>query len=198
MLKLDSFKTNRGLIIILIVGLIVGFVAGMEYKAYQVRNAVYDSLGNLSNSLSQTSETAVEEEPVVVNKSIGQDIELATIKFRVNDVKEQQIVSSKYGSPEVASKDAKFVVIDVDFINITSEPFYFQADGFVVVDNLDRIFNPYGHTIGNIDNYLEMRELSPSIMENGKVVFEIPSDAVSYTLNIGKAGTNELYVVTLK
>jgi hypothetical protein len=198
MLKLDSFKTNRGLIIILIVGLIVGFVAGMEYKAYQVRNAVYDSLGNLSNSLSQTSETAVEEEPVVVNKSIGQDIELATIKFRVNDVKEQQIVSSKYGSPEVASKDAKFVVIDVDVINITSEPFYFQADGFVVVDNLDRIFNPYGHTIGNIDNYLEMRELSPSIMENGKVVFEIPSDAVSYTLNIGKAGTNELYVVTLK
>ena len=198
MLKLDSFKTNRGLIIILIVGLIVGFVAGMEYKAYQVRNAVYDSLGNLSNYLSQTSETAVEEEPVVVNKSIGQDIELATIKFRVNDVKEQQIVSSKYGSPEVASKDAKFVVIDVDVINITSEPFYFQADGFVVVDNLDRIFNPYGHTIGNIDNYLEMRELSPSIMENGKVVFEIPSDAVSYTLNIGKAGTNELYVVTLK
>jgi len=198
MSKLDFLKTNKGLVVILITGLVIGFVAGMEYKAYQIRSIVYDGLSDLSNSFSQGGETAVEEEPIVVNKSIGEDVELATIKFKVNDVKEQQIISSKYGSPEVASENAKFIVIDMDVTNITSEPFNFWSDGFVVGDNLDRVFEPYGNMIGKIDNYLEGRKLSPSIMENGKIVFEIPNDAISYTLVIGKAGTNEAYVVTLE
>jgi len=198
MSKLMFIKNNRLWLVATVSALILGFFAGMEYKAYQIRSIVYDGLSDLSNSFSQGGETAVEEEPIVVNKSIGEDVELATIKFKVNDVKEQQIISSKYGSPEVASENAKFVVIDMDVTNITLEPFNFWSDGFVVGDNLDRVFEPYGNMIGKIDNYLEGRKLSPSITANGKIVFEIPNDAISYTLVIGKAGTNEAYVVTLK
>lgn len=194
MSKLMFIKNNKLWLIAVVSVFVLGFFTGTEYKAYQIRSVINEGFSGFSSQISEIPE----EEPIIVSKTIGEDVELATIKFKVKNAKEQQIISSKYSSPEVASENAKFVVIDMDVTNITSEPFYFQADGFVVVDNLDRAFNPYGHTIGNIDNYLEMRELAPSIMENGKVVFEIPNDAINYTFNIGKAGTNEEYVVTLK
>jgi len=50
----------------------------------------------------------------------------------------------------------------------------------------------------NIDNYLDMRELSPSIAESGVLVYEIPNDSNSYGLLIDKDGSNERYRVGLK
>jgi len=134
-----------------------------------------------------------------IEKNIGEEVELATLKFRVNKVEEKDIISSKYGTPEVAGEDAKFIVINIDLTNTTDTPFTFSNhDGFVLIDDQGRMFNEYENVIGNIDNYLEQRKLSPSIKENGFFVYKVPKDATSYSLAIGKAGTDEFYKVLLK
>jgi len=199
MYKLDFLKNGRGLIIIAIAGIIIGgisgFIAGMEFKAYQIRSVITETF---NRSFAQTAESESETlPPVIKTKMINEEIELATIKFKVNKVKEQQTISGNFGRPQVASQNSKFVIIDMDITNLTSDPFNFYSDGFVIQDAKNRNFNPYSDVIGNIKNYLDVRELSPGILENGAMVFEIPSDSVTYALIVGKAGTNEIYKISL-
>lgn len=147
----------------------------------------------------EKGEQEKQEDYVFIEKNIEDEIELATLKFKVNKVEEKQIISSKYGTPAVAKEGAKFIVIDLELTNITNAPFYFSNyNGFVLIDNKERQFTEYEDVIGSIDNYLAQRKLSPDIAERGFFVYEIPKDAVSYSLVIGKAGTDEIYKVVLK
>jgi hypothetical protein len=66
------------------------------------------------------------------------------------------------------------------------------------MDSQERFYQPYDDTIGNINNYLDVRDLPPSIAENGVIVYEIPNDATSYAFAVDKAGTNDRYLVKLK
>lgn len=179
----------------------IGFFVGMEYKAYQVRSAIseaftdVDSDGSSSTSITTQAPTR-EPEPIIITRAIGNEVELTTIKLKVNTVEERQNISSSYSSPKVAKEGAKFIVVNMDVINTTDKEFYFSPD-FVLMDKQNRKFSYYSEMIGSIDNYL-VRDISPSIRENGNVVYEIPSDADGYSLMISKAGTNEVYQIVLK
>lgn len=130
-------------------------------------------------------------------RGVGDNIILSTIKFKVNSVREQQTISSKYSSAS-AREGTKFVVVDLSITNTTKTGFYFPAEAFVLTDNKDRKFKTYNDTIGNIDNYLNVQELSPSIPEKGVVVYEIPTDATSYSFMVAKSGTSDIYQIKLK
>lgn len=188
--------------LIAVLALIVGFFIGMQYKAYQVRSALLDGLEEISDSFNPNEELDTydvnEEESQFIPKVIGDEVQLATVMFKVNSAKESDVITSQYSSPKAAKEGAKFVIVDLDMTNTTKETFYHADDGFVLVDQLERAFEPYGDTVGNIDNYLAMRDLAPNITEKGLMVFEVPDDASSYSLNIGKAGTSEVYSVRLK
>jgi hypothetical protein len=67
-----------------------------------------------------------------------------------------------------------------------------------LIDDKDRLFDPYSNTIGNVKNYLDTRSLAPGIVENGVFVYEIPQDSASYSFLIGKGGTSEVYRIKLK
>ena len=136
------------------------------------------------------------ENAIVIEKRMGEMVELATIKFKVINVEETQIISVKYGTPKVAKEETKFVVINLEITNITGAPFYFLNDSFGILDNKERLFAEYQDTF-SIDNYLSGRTLSPDIKERGVFVYEIPQDAESYSLTIGKLGTSEVYKVSL-
>jgi hypothetical protein len=206
--KIKSFvKTTKELVIIsIIISLAIGFFAGMEYKAYQIRSAFQKATKTFQEELAKTptlGEVLKKEELEgqkmnIIEKRVGDEVELATIKFKVNSIEEKQTLTTKYGSPTVAKENAKFVVINMDVTNITDKPFDFYVGDISVIDNKDREFLPYERTIGSVDNYLNMRRLSPGIKENGVLVYELPKDATSYSLVIGKAGTNEIYKVLLE
>ena len=179
----------------------IGFFAGMEYKAYQVRSAISEAFIDIdsdrSTSTSITTQAPTKEpEPIIISRAIGDEVELATIKLKVNSVEERQNISSSYGSPIVAKEGAKFIIVNIDVINTTDKEFYFSPD-FVLMDKQNRKFSYFSEMIGNIDNYL-IRDISPSIRESGNVVYEVPTDADSYSLMISKAGTNEVYQIVLK
>lgn len=133
-----------------------------------------------------------------VIRGVGDEIVLATMKFRVNTVREQQTISTQHGSSASAKESTRFVVVDLTITNITKSGVMFPADYFILEDNQGRKFETYGNTIGSIDNYLNARNLSPSVPERGVIVYEIPIDATSYWFVVAKAGTNDVYKVILK
>lgn len=193
------------IIIIVLVSLGIGFFAGMEYKAYQVRSALQDAANEISNTFGNAnpSENQLPDESekniTYIDKAVGEEVVLATIKFKVNNSSEKQTLSGGFGSPAIAKEDAKFVVIDLSITNTTNVPFTFLPDdGFRLIDDKDRQFTTYGDTIGKVDNYLNVQELSPGIAESGVLVYEIPQDSTSYSFAVGKGGTSEIYRVKLK
>lgn len=144
------------------------------------------------------SSGAIDVSKAVV-KGVGDEIVLATIKFKVNAVSERNTISSSnpYNQPLNAREGAKFVVVDMSITNLTKANTTFPSDAFTLVDNQDRQFTPI-IAIGHIDNYLDGRNLSPSISERGVIVYEIPTDATGYWFLVAKAGTSEAYKVILK
>ena len=191
--------------LIILVSLGVGFFAGMEYKAYQVRSALQDAASEISNIFNNANPSAnklpdeSEKNVTYIDKAIGEEVVLATLKFRVNNSSEKQTLSGGFGTPAIAKEGAKFVVMDLNITNTTNAPFVFLPDdGFRLVDNNGRQFATYGDTIGKIQNYFNVRELSPGISENGVLVYEIPQDSTSYSFAVGKGGTSEIYRVKLK
>lgn len=52
--------------------------------------------------------------------------------------------------------------------------------------------------LNSVDNYMAYRELSPSIKEKGYIIYELPTDATSYSIVMGKGGTRETYKILLK
>jgi|GEM_PF-3885696 len=142
------------------------------------------------------AEAKAEKMPIV-QANVGEDIEFSTIKLKINSVEEAQTITERSSSPTIAGAGTVFVVLNIDITNITKSEFSFDSYGFVLIDNEGRNFNPYD-CIGKIDNYLEVRGLSPSIPENGNLVYLLPSDATNYYLAIIKGATSELYTILLK
>lgn len=203
-----SMKNKLITLIVFVVVFSIGFYAGSEYKAFQIRSAFNEASKQINDAVisvippqSSDEKTAVdyarENSSNVKQKTLSDDIALATIKLKVNKIDEKQTISSPYGSPKVAKEGAKFVIINVDVTNTTDSPFSFSTD-FPLLDNKGRSYTSYRDTIGSIDNHIDVRQLSPNIKENGNIVYEIPNDATGYSLVIGKAGTKEVYKIILK
>ncbi len=169
-------------------------------RYWQIVGINLDDFKKISpNSLTADDAPAKADNPVeevVIDKAIGDEVELATMKFKVDTAEERQVIKRSYGET-TASENTKFVVLNMTATNITSEGYTFDEDDFKLIDGQGRKFDAFS-SIGNIDNYLEMRSLQPSIPETGFIVFRIPADAMNYGIQIGKKDTNEMYRVKLK
>lgn len=165
-----------------------------------VSNELDESMGSQtedsdSEDLSFT-EQAEKDKMTIIPKAIGDEITLATIKLKVNHVEGKQSITPEYGSPVTAKEGAKFVVVNVDITNITNKPFDMSPD-LLIVDNKERQFKATS-AIFVLDDYLDYRELAPSIKDTGSWLYELPQDATGYSLAIAKSGTQELYMIKLK
>ena len=183
-------KSKVGLVVIGVVVIGIIFLAGSEYKAYQVRKAIKEVFNTESEKPAQNKN--------IIEKKVGEEFQLAMGTIKINSFEEKQMLNNEFGSPVVAKENTKFVIVNLNVTNTTSEKITFSANTIDLIDNQKRTFETFDDTIGNVDNYLEMRDLSPSIMENGVLVYELPNDATSYAFEIDKGGTNDRYMVKLK
>ena len=156
----------------------------------------FDS-GNGANEPETVMEQLEADNMSVIERGIGDEITLATIKFKVTKVEEMNTLTARYGSPTVSKEGAKFVLVSMDITNTTKSEFSMPPD-FMLVDNQEREFSTYSDSIGAIDDYMNYRDLSPGIKENGRFIYEVPSDSTSYFLIMAKAGTNDVYKIILK
>lgn len=135
-----------------------------------------------------------------IEKRIGDTVELATLKFKINSSEERSVITSTYSESVSAKENSKFIFVDMTITNTTntSTPSPF-SDSFALIDNSNRQFKVYrDEPIVFGQDYLTARELAPGINERGWVVFEVPNDSTSYGIAIGKSGTNDIYKVILK
>jgi len=117
--------------------------------------------------------------------------------LKIISAEEKQSISSYYGSTAESAEGAKFVLVVLELKNTTDKSFAFTP-GLKLVDDKGCEFNSYPYTIGNIDNYIENRKLSPNIKEIGYLVYEIPADSSGYSIHSFKEDTKELYKIRLK
>lgn len=181
-------------IIIAVVGAIVIFVVGFFVgDAYRV-NVIKSAFGGLGST-----STELAKEKKNIDKQLGDEVDITTMKIKVNKSEEKQSISSQYGDAKAANEGTKFVIVNLDATNTTDSKFNFSPDSSIVlVDDKNRKYETYEDSIGNIDKYLNVRELSPSIAENGVLVYEIPNDSNNYGILIDKDGSNERFRVGLK
>lgn len=151
-----------------------------------------------NEEINSVMEQAEKDNMTIIQKNIGDEIEFATLKLIVNSVDEQQIIHVEYGQPIVAKEGAKFIIVDLGITNITNSAFSFPPNSAIIVDDKGREFNAESDSMFNVDNTLDYRDLSPSIKETGILIYQIPTDAMSYDLVIAKDGTDELYKILLK
>jgi hypothetical protein len=137
---------------------------------------------------------------IIIEKRVGDDVDLATLRYRVISTEEsyQLKSSNRFFDPKPAKTGAKFVIVHMEVTNITNNSFRYNHDATVLVDSKGRNFEASNDSIGRLDDYLTIRNLAPSITETGSVVYEVPIDAVTYSLFSRKKGTNEVFKVVLK
>ena len=173
------------------------FTSNFVSVGKEINNSMNTSSSNENQQSTTATETAKKDNMTIIPKNIGDEIQFASVKLKINRVEEKQTINAKYSSPKTAKEGAKFVIVNADLINTTNTAFT-MSPNLTIVDNKDREFKTYSDTIGAIDDYLDYKELSPSIKETGNWVYELPTDATSYKLISGKSGTNELYEILLK
>lgn len=189
--------------IALAIGLIGGFFIGQEYTKQKIVNSIEEAFSDTSSNDGKKAEESGEMAEEVkkmnnINVSIGDTVELATFKYVVNEVQEKDLIKSDYGQPHLATEGTKFVIVDLAVTNTTSETFDYDDSSPVLEDSNGDFYKTYSDTIGNIDNYMDWRELSPNIPETGVIVFQIPKTVDSYQLLTAKANSNDIYRVELK
>ena len=186
---------SKSQIIIAIVGAIVIFVAGFfAGDAYRV-NKIKSALSGLGSD-SSTGELSKEKK--IVDKKLGEEVDITKMKITVNKSEEKNSISSEFGAKS-AKDGTKFVIVSLKVVNTTDGKFTFSPnDSLQLVDSQNRKYETYEDTIMNVDNYLDVRELSPSISESGVLVYEVPNDSTSYGILIDKDGSNERFRVGLK
>lgn len=159
---------------------------------------------------SETKETSTEEESTsttegvaLIEKNIGDEINLSSYMVKVNEVKEEQTIKAGFSELVKAKENAILVVIDMSITNTTNVDldFFMPDQLFRLVDDKQRQFTSYEESIGveyNKLRYIIGRKLSPSIEERGVLIYEIPKDASSYSLLANEEGMKEIYKVILK
>lgn len=171
---------------------LAGFFSGDAYRVNRIKSA-FNNLGSLGES------SDLNKDKKIIDKKTGEEVDITKMKITVNKSEEKNSISSKYGDAKSAKDGARFVVVDLNVTNTTDSEFsFFPNNTLQLVDNQSRKYKTYDDSIGNIDNYLEMRDLSPSISEGGVLVYEVPNDATNYSLWIDKDGSNDRYQVGLK
>ncbi len=186
-------------IILIVVSVIVliglGILGGMEYKAYQVRSAIREVF---NTDISSTSNSSSEKNDIqFVDKSMNEEIALATLKYKVNGAEEKQIIEDSFPAPLVATEGAKFIIVNTTYTNTIGSEFYLNEQDFNLIDDKDRFYSPYDKSI-SLKNGIMYKDLAPGIPKSGIWVFEIPSDSLHYSVVMAKAGTSEYYRVKLK
>lgn len=144
-----------------------------------------------------TGSSKSEVETVRITKQIGDEIALETFDLKIRGAEEDKLISSYYGSTAYATDGFKFVLVVLELKNTTDKEFEYIPD-LKLEDKSGREFYPYPNTIGNINNHIEKRKLSPGISEIGYLIYEIYEDCESYSIIASNEEKNERYEVNIK
>ncbi|MDO8265730.1 MAG: DUF4352 domain-containing protein [Candidatus Saccharibacteria bacterium] len=194
---MDYIKKHKSVVIGILVGLVLGFFGGYEYRTKEIKDAVNEAFSTVSESFdSSFNSTSSEDEDVSLEyktHAVGELVNFATQDMKLNSAVAKNSVSAPYGSPLVASEGTKYIVVNHTVTNTTDSPFMYTE--FVLWDSENKQYNYDSDATFNIENYLSVRELSPDVPETGVIVFKVPESTNSFRFGALKGSSNTVEVV---
>jgi hypothetical protein len=175
----------------LIVGVLLVLLVGGAITTFSMNknNNTTKTDGSSQNTTSASTKTDTKSQYANATLyKLDDTVRYQSVSLRVNSVKSSSSISSAYSSPVFADAGTKFIIVNLTVTNVTTNPFIY--DTFSLIDQKDRLFNAYGDTIGNIDDYLDGAELSPSVPKTGNEVYQVPQDSITLRLG-GKVGNTD-------
>ncbi len=158
----------------------------------QTKQKAADEKPAASKTTTSDSQTSSKYSGAVLYK-VGDSVPFQSQTLKVNSVNTSNSISGAFGSPVFADSGTKFVTVNITVTNTTTDPFTYSP--YVLIDQKDRLYNAYSKTIGNVDNYLETAELSPSVPKTGNEVYQVPQDSTTLRLGGQVGDTGVLHFV---
>ena len=184
-------KTVIIVVLVAIVSLGLGFWTGYDYRTKEIEDAFTDAFGVENN---EDEEAELESSDFVLYE-IGDTIEYATQTMRVNSARSSDTFTEEYRSPEIASENSKFVIIDMTVTNTLDSSFGFEP--YVLIDENDRMYSS-SDRLNSIQDGLMYETLSPDVPKTAKVVYEVPEDATSLKLGGRKGNDPDIHAVAIE
>jgi hypothetical protein len=155
--------------------------------------------GGKKDMKADSGEAKSESKTQFIKKAMGEDAVTKTMKVKVVSSDEKPSIVGAFETPKTAAEGAKFVVVSMEVTNLTNDKFMFSPDDALsLVDDTGKKYKTYEDTIGSINDYLNVQDLSPNIVKKGVLVYEIPQPTNIYDLFIENEGTKDIYQVKLK
>ena len=187
---MDKELKLKYVIIITIVSLILGFFIGEEYTTSKFTNISSKSSTTKSKSTSEQNEE-------IIKKTIGEEIELASVKATIKSFEEIKSIQPYWGEPVFPSQGAKFVKVNLTVINITDSEFNFSSNWASIVNQEGKKFTEHEDSY-EADDYIGYETLKPDIPVSGSIIFEVSESSDELFFVMSKSGTSEKYEVELK
>ncbi|MGG3853123.1 DUF4352 domain-containing protein [Caldifermentibacillus hisashii] len=135
---------------------------------------------------SEVKNTDQKEEKKV--QAIGEKVEVGKLAYTVSNVETTNELKSDNEYIEPATTDGQFVVIDIEAFNNDKETRMVDSSMFKIKDNQGREFEPTTDTdvmmvLGDFADFF-LQDINPGISKTGKLVFELPSDANNFSLEV--------------
>lgn len=117
-------------------------------------------------------------------------------EYTVTDVREADSIGGEFG----VKADGVFVVVALEVTNRASESFTISSNLFTLTDGQGRSFDVDTDGVSYAENSIIFEQLNPDVTTSGVVVFDVPTDQESRTLEIAPASilsTAETHTVEL-
>lgn len=156
---------------------------------------VIGSMGSDEETSGTDTETTAEEktdkkdqkEEVKVYQ-IGDLVETGKLAYKVTNAESKSELKSDNEFIESATTSGQFILIDIEAFNNDKDARMIDSSMFKILDDQNREFDPSSDSEvmmvvdGAIDFFLQ--DINPGLSKTGQLVFELPADAKSYSLQV--------------
>ncbi|WHY86981.1 DUF4352 domain-containing protein [Neobacillus novalis] len=176
--------------VIIVLGVIGSMLDGGEEKSDKTsKEAATTTTKTTSETKNkQTNETKQSEKPKVKAFVVGDIVKTGKLGYKVLNVETTKEIKSDNQFIESVKTEGQFVVIDLEAFNYDKKARMVDSNMFKIKDDQGREFEPTSDSNvmmvvkGAMDFFLQ--DINPGLSKKGKLVFELPQDAASYSLEV--------------
>lgn len=169
------------------IGKFILMVFGVMIALGVISSMMGDEEATETGSSKEATETATAKEEEQVYQ-VGEKVEVGKLAYQVNNVSATNEIASDNQFIESATTEGQFVLIDITAYNNDSETRMVDSNMFKVEDDQGREFEPTSDAevmmvVEDMSDFF-LQDINPGLSKTGKVVFELPADVTSYTLEV--------------
>lgn len=172
--------------IILGVLIVIGIIGPMDEDDTSTSGENTETVTKAADSTSSSTKETKKEE--VKTYQIGDMVNTGNLAYKVTDVTATSDLKSDNQFIDSVTTSGQFIIIDIEAFNNDSKTRMIDSSMFKMYDDQNREFEPSSDTDvfmivdGAMDFFLQ--DINPGLSKTGQLVFELPADSSSYTLQV--------------